>query len=194
MKVKVLVMQSCQILCSLPHGLQPNRKFHCPWNSPGKDTGVGSHSLLQGILPTQRLNLCLLHCRWTLYHMSHEGQVFLSFLSSLWHHGCQSSLDGCSTDSFLKKLLSTHCYVYVPTSNRLYLEGENSTFIKASGSFQLISVLRCEQFIEMKSFQLLDIGQLFQFGKLNSGHRTGKDQFSFQSHLISQVQLTTKAV
>ena len=36
----------------------------CPWNSPGKNTGVGSHSLLQGIFPTQGLNphrLCLLH-------------------------------------------------------------------------------------------------------------------------------------
>ena len=35
----------------------------CPWNSPGKNTGVGSHSLLQGIFPTQGSNLGLLHCR-----------------------------------------------------------------------------------------------------------------------------------
>ena len=36
----------------------------CPWDSPGKNTGVGRHALLQGILPTQGLNLhllCLLH-------------------------------------------------------------------------------------------------------------------------------------
>ena len=33
----------------------------CPWNSPGKHTGVGSHSLLQGIFPTQGPNLGLLH-------------------------------------------------------------------------------------------------------------------------------------
>ena len=39
----------------------------CPWNSPGKNTGVGSHSLLQGS------NLGLLYCRWTLYHLSHQG-------------------------------------------------------------------------------------------------------------------------
>ena len=25
----------------------------CPWDSPGKNSGVGSHSLLQGIFPTQ---------------------------------------------------------------------------------------------------------------------------------------------
>ena len=28
----------------------------CPWDSPGKKTGVGSHSLLQGIFPAQGLN------------------------------------------------------------------------------------------------------------------------------------------
>ena len=35
-----------------PHGLQPARLL-CPWDSPGQNTGVGSHSLLQGIFPTQ---------------------------------------------------------------------------------------------------------------------------------------------
>ena len=32
----------------------------CPWDSPGKNTGVGCHALLQGIFPTQGSNLCLL--------------------------------------------------------------------------------------------------------------------------------------
>ena len=35
-----------------PHGLQPTRLLF-PWNSPGKNTGVGCQSLLQGIFPTQ---------------------------------------------------------------------------------------------------------------------------------------------
>ena len=48
----------------------------CPWNSPGKNTGVGSHSLLQGIFLTQGLNLSLLHCRQILYHLSHQGSPF----------------------------------------------------------------------------------------------------------------------
>ena len=34
----------------------------CPWNFPGKTTGVGSHSLFQGVFPTQGLNPGLLHC------------------------------------------------------------------------------------------------------------------------------------
>ena len=43
-----------------PHGLEPSRLL-CPWDSPGKNTGVGCHFLLQEIFPTQGSNLCLLH-------------------------------------------------------------------------------------------------------------------------------------
>ena len=35
-----------------PHGLQLTR-FLYSWDSPGKNTGVGSHALLQGIFLTQ---------------------------------------------------------------------------------------------------------------------------------------------
>ena len=38
----------------------------CPWTSPGKNTGVGSHPLLQGIFLTLGSSLGLLHCRWIL--------------------------------------------------------------------------------------------------------------------------------
>ena len=42
-------------------------------NSPGKNTGVGYHSLLQGLFPTQGSNSSLPHCRQILYHLSHQG-------------------------------------------------------------------------------------------------------------------------
>ena len=58
---KVEVVQSRPTLCS-------------PWKSPGQNTGVGSHSLLQGIFPTQRSNPGLLHCRQILYQLSHKGR------------------------------------------------------------------------------------------------------------------------
>ena len=45
----------------------------CLWNSPGKNTGMGCHSLLQGIFPTQTSNPGFLHCRQILYHLSHQG-------------------------------------------------------------------------------------------------------------------------
>ena len=41
-----------------PHGLQPTRLL-CPWDFPGKNTGVGCHFLLQGIFPTQESNQTL---------------------------------------------------------------------------------------------------------------------------------------
>ena len=50
-----------------PHGLKPAR-LHCPWGSPGKNTGVGCRFLFQGIFPTQGSNLHLLLGRWILYH------------------------------------------------------------------------------------------------------------------------------
>ena len=56
----------------LSHGLQPTR-FLCPWDFPSKNTGVGCHFLLQEIFPPQGLNPDLLHCRQTLYHLSHQG-------------------------------------------------------------------------------------------------------------------------
>ena len=54
-----LVTQSCPALL-WPHGLWPTRLL-CPWDFPGKNTGVGHHFLLQGIFLTQGLNPNLLH-------------------------------------------------------------------------------------------------------------------------------------
>ena len=65
---------SCSVVSDSlqPHGLQPTR-FLCPWDSLGKNTGVGSHSLLQGVFPTQGQNPGLLHCRQILYHLNPKG-------------------------------------------------------------------------------------------------------------------------
>ena len=50
---------------------------HSPWNSPGKNTGVGSHSLLLGIFPAHESNWGLLHCRSILYELSYQGSPLL---------------------------------------------------------------------------------------------------------------------
>ena len=58
-----------------PHGLLPTRLL-CPWDSPGKNTGVSCHFLLQGIFPTQASNLrllCLLHWQVDSLPVSHLG-------------------------------------------------------------------------------------------------------------------------
>ena len=57
-------------------------------DSPGKNTGVGCHALLQGIFPTQELNPGLPHCRWILYHLSHQGSPrILEWVAYLFSRG-----------------------------------------------------------------------------------------------------------
>ena len=51
----------------------PLTRLLCLWNSPGNNTGVHCHFLLQGIFPSQRLNPGLPHCRWILYQLGHQG-------------------------------------------------------------------------------------------------------------------------
>ena len=57
----------CSVTLVMSDSLRPTRLL-CPWNVPGKNTGVGGHALLQRIFPTQGLNPGLLHCRQILYH------------------------------------------------------------------------------------------------------------------------------
>ena len=55
------------------HGL------YSSWNSPGQNIGVGSLSLLQGIVPTQGWNPGLPHCRQILYLLSHKESLSTDF-------------------------------------------------------------------------------------------------------------------
>ena len=65
---------SCSVMSDSlwPRGLESTRLL-CPWNFPGKNTGVGWHFLLQGIFLTQGSNPGLPHCRQMLYPLSHQG-------------------------------------------------------------------------------------------------------------------------
>ena len=53
--------------------LQPH-VLYSPQNSPGQNTGADSHSLLQGIFPTQGSNPGLPHCRQILYQLRYKGK------------------------------------------------------------------------------------------------------------------------
>ena len=68
--VLCLVAQSCLILCEPRDYSPPGSSVY--EDSPGKNTGVGYHALLQGIFPIQGSNPGLLHCRRILYHLSHQ--------------------------------------------------------------------------------------------------------------------------
>ena len=69
--VLCLVTQLCLTLFDPKDCSPPGSSVH--GDSPGKNTGVGCHALLQGSFPTQGLNPGLLHCRRILYQLSHGG-------------------------------------------------------------------------------------------------------------------------
>ena len=64
------VTQSCPVLCNLMDCSPLGSSVHGILQA---NTGVGSHSLLQGIFLMQRLNTSLLHCRQIPYHLNHQG-------------------------------------------------------------------------------------------------------------------------
>ena len=108
------------------YGLEPTRLL-CSWDSPGKNTGVGCHALLQGIFPTHGLNLGLLHCR-ILYHWATreapkssfgnlnptlpESNIKFSLLRCRWKM-CHKTTEGNS--SLLGKMKNVHETIYSRT-------------------------------------------------------------------------------
>ena len=76
--VFVCVHHSVTSNSSQPHGWWPARLL-CPWDLSGKNTGVGSHSLVQRIFPTRRSKRGLLDCRQILDHLSHQGSPALMY-------------------------------------------------------------------------------------------------------------------
>ena len=72
--VCMLVTQQCPTICGA---------IVCPWYFLGKNTGMGSHSLLQGIFLTQGLNPGLPHRRQILYHLRYLGSWCLVIINNL---------------------------------------------------------------------------------------------------------------
>ena len=88
-------LQSCLTL--RPHRLQPTRLF-CPWDSPGKNTGVGCHFLLQCV-----------HARLIASVMS----------DSMGPCGQQSTRFLCPQDSLGKNTYSLSSTLFLPSSSSL---------------------------------------------------------------------------
>ena len=96
----MLVTQSC-----LDSSRPQAARLLCPWDSLGKNTGVGCHFLLQGICPTQGLSPGLPQCRQTLYHLSHHRSPnpkygkshFSSFQSKPFFAAAAKSPQSCPT-------------------------------------------------------------------------------------------------
>ena len=102
--VLCLVTQLCLTLCDPLFYSPPGSSVH--GDSPGKNTRVGGHSLLQGIVLTQGLNLGLLHFRWIFYHLSHQGREWLSLWQKRGEH--KPSLQAEPLPSCSKPMLWKH--------------------------------------------------------------------------------------
>ena len=67
-------MLSCVQFSATPRTVAT--RFLCSWDSPGKNTGVGCHFPLQGIIPSQASNLCFLHWQADTLPLSHRGSPY----------------------------------------------------------------------------------------------------------------------
>ena len=87
----------------------------CPWEAPGKNTGVGCHSLLQGIFLIQGLNPGLLHCRQILYHLSHQGRPGAKYYENVKTFSKEKEWEGRgkSTTKKKKRMSIFKCYLFI---------------------------------------------------------------------------------
>ena len=70
-------------LCDLMDG---SLRGSSPWNFPGKNIGVGSHSLFQEIFPIQKSNPGLLHCKKIPYCLSHMAVLMWEEMTQIQEH------------------------------------------------------------------------------------------------------------
>ena len=70
--------QPCQTLCDPMDCSLPGSSVYGVSQCLGKNTGVGCHSLLQGVFPDQGSNPRFLHSRQILYHYHQLGSPKLS--------------------------------------------------------------------------------------------------------------------
>ena len=93
-----------------PRGLQPTRLLR-PWDSPGKNTGVGCHFLLQGIFPTQGSSL---HLAWRVDSLPLEppGKPFILINNFNYCSSSSSSISHFSSLIFLRTAIEIWIWWY----------------------------------------------------------------------------------
>ena len=158
--VLVKVKSLNRVRLFVTHGLQPARLL-CPWDFPGNNTGVGCHFLLQGVFPTQGSNPGLTHCRKMLLPSEPPGKSLMF------------SYQNIISNKLIKIILS--CLHFLPFCNRPFNLHQFWLNLMPRAFYTAL--------LERKTFFYgwkCCTQYASKFGKLSSGHRTGKGQFSFQ--------------
>ena len=131
-------------------------RLHCPWDSPGKNTGVGCHVLLQGIFLTQGSDPCLLHWQADSLPLSHLGDnnntdligVVRFNLVKGWTH------KGFIISSICKSLQG----FFVPEAGRLYRHTSFYCTLQTLcrfTSWHFVTTLRCQIMVSIFSNKVL---------------------------------------
>ena len=135
-------------------GLELTRLL-CPWDFPGKNSGIDCHFLLQRIFLTQELNPCLLHCRQILYQLSYEGSPYICMYMCLCIYAAAAkSLQSCLTlcDPMVCSPPGSSVHVDSPGKNtgvrcHAFLQG----IFPTQGSN--LGLLHCRQILYQLSYQ-----------------------------------------
>ena len=138
-----LKSESCSVEsdCLRPCGL------YSPWNSPGHNTRVGSHSLLQGIFPTQGSSPGLPHCRRILYQLSHRGSArILEWIACLFSSESSQSRNWTGVTCVAGGFFTNWAISHLPNRNILEKPLYNTktrmlTLIQSTNLFQIAQVL-----------------------------------------------------
>ena len=139
-------MRACQVTSVLFNSLLT--RLLCPWDSPGKNTGVDCHAFLQGIFPTQGLNLhllWLLHCRQIPYHCTTweaHSLVIPAYISPHCRMTCNTEPQPGETATFPNIILVFTCAVFLSLSC-------------PPGKFYFHSLVSALKMPPLKSFQII---------------------------------------
>ena len=171
-EVKVKVAQSCPILCN-PMDYR---------NSPGQNTGMGSLSLFQGIFPAQGSNPGFLLFRQILYQLRHKGSPRILECVA---YPFSSGSSWPRIRPWPRGLLHCRWILY-----QLSYQGSPRKITMNKALLVEVMGLQLSYFKSQKMMLWKCWTQYAsKFGKLNSGHRTRKGQFSFQSRDVQSQRM-----
>ena len=120
------------------HGWQPARLL-CPWDSPGKNTGVGCHALIQGIFPAQGSNSGLPRCR-----QIHQGsQRILEYVAYPFFRGTSHPRNQTRVSCIAVGLFTSwatraaHIYMYI------YIHTHTLHILSHYGLSRILNIVPC---------------------------------------------------
>ena len=163
----------------------------CPWDLPGKNTGVGCHFLLQGIFPTQGVNPGLLYCRQILYQWAtREAHMHLSLKNlktdiSFWTNKSLPS----ETDEPVLNYLSGHTFPSFD-SRRSCLQLLLASLLVVMSQLQKYTFITLSSFINFRNYLFTPHYENWGFSHLSETPKDASGLFVLMLFLIFSLVTT----